>query len=244
MVRASSKGSRRWRKVRSSAARCGSITSEARTRSSGVWAGLYWVLAFGYVSRRFETEADLVAARVVPAREDGLPPYGAARKMTDALHRVADLNHVSIHGWSWRHFSLARRIEILLAAELDPSTGLVFERSCDRLRGTALLMVVAAIVCGAVVFGIERGKADENRALLEASEQVDQGRRELEAGNYSAALKHLREGIDGGSGSAEAWFWRADAERALGLVDAATKSEETARRKDSKDPRFRLRTSP
>src|SRR5258708_19291420 len=97
------------------------------------WAAVYWVLAFGYVSRRFETEADLVAARIVPPREDGLPPYGAARKMADALYRVAELNHVSIDGWSWRHFSLAKRIQTLLSAGLHPSVGLDFARTCDRL---------------------------------------------------------------------------------------------------------------
>jgi Zn-dependent protease with chaperone function len=208
------------------------------------WAGVYWGLAFGYVSRRFETEADLVAARIVPAREDGNPPYGAARKMADALYRVAELNRVSTEGWSWRHFSIARRIEILLSAERNPSSGMAFERTCDRLRGTALVMVVAALVSGGVVFGIQRGKADENRALLAAYDQVERGRKELEAGNFSAALEHLQQGIDGGSTSAAAWFWRADAERGLGLFDAAKQSEETARKRHVADPRLRLRSPP
>ncbi|HVR85917.1 MAG TPA: M48 family metalloprotease [Planctomycetota bacterium] len=208
------------------------------------WAGVYWVLAFGYVSRRFETEADLVAARIVPAPEGAFPPYGAARKMAEALFRVAELNHVSTHAWSWRHFSIARRIEILLGSEVNPSLGMAFERTCDRLRGTALVMLVAALACAGVIFGIQRGKADDNRALLQAYDRVEQGHKELERGDYSAALEHLKEGIDGGWTPAAAWFWRADAERSLGLTDAARKSEETAWRRGVTDPRLRLRTPP
>jgi len=206
-----------------------------------VWFALYWVVGFGYVSRRFETEADLVAARIVPHREDGLPPYGAARKMADALYRVAELNHVSIDGWSWRHFNLAKRIEILLSAELNPSVGLGFERTCDRLRATALGMVVAALIFGGVIVWIQWGKADENRSLLQAYDRVEQGHKELEAGNYSAALEHLKHGLEGGSTSAAAWLWRADAERGLGLLEAAKESEEKARQRGIKDPRLRLR---
>ncbi|HLY08171.1 MAG TPA: M48 family metalloprotease [Planctomycetota bacterium] len=205
------------------------------------WAGFYWGLGFGYVSRRFETEADLVAARTVPALEGGLPPYGAARQMAAALERVADLNHASIFGWSWRHFTIARRIEILLAAEVDPSVGLAFERSCDRFRAAAIALVLGGLLCAGVNFGIQRGHADENRALLQAYDQVELGRKDLDVGNYSEALAHLRRGIDGGSASAAAWIWRADAERALNLLEDARRSEDAARKIGVSDPRLRLR---
>src|SRR5207237_271741 len=67
------------------------------------------------------TEADLVAARVAPAVEGGIPPYGAARRMAAALERVAVLNRVPIGSPSWRHFTIEKRIDILLHAEdIDP----------------------------------------------------------------------------------------------------------------------------
>jgi len=208
------------------------------------WAGVYWGLAFGYVSRRFETEADLVAARLVPAVEGGFPPYVGARKMASALHRVADLNHVPIWAPSWRHFTIEKRIEILLGAELNPAIGQAFERTCDRLRGAALVLVVGSLLAGGALFGLQRGQATENRALLRAHETAEQGHRELLAGNYAAALRLLREGIDGGSTSAAVWFWRADTERALGMMDEALKSEAAARKRGYSDPRLRLRGKP
>jgi Zn-dependent protease with chaperone function len=208
------------------------------------WGGLFWGLAFGYVSRRFETEADLVAARVVPALEGGVPPYGAARKMAATLYRVADLNHSPPWAWSWRHFTIERRIDILLRSEADPSVGLAFERQCDRFRIGAVALVLASLLCGGIIFGVQSGKAEENRALLRAYDEVEEGRKDLNAGLFSDALAHLKKGIEGGATTAWAWIWRSDAERGLGMDDAARISEENARKKDSPDPRLRIRTSP
>jgi Zn-dependent protease with chaperone function len=208
------------------------------------WAGLYWGVAFGYVSRRFETEADLVAARRVPGLEGGFAPYAAARKMAAALERVAFLNGVPIRAPSWRHFRIDQRIDILLRAELDPAVGLRFERICDRLRLTALFLVAAGIVSGGILLRLEHGQAAEKLSVLEAHETAERGHRAFLEGRFEDALADLRRGIEGGSVSATVWIWRADAERALGREEEARKSEETARRKGYKDPRQRLRLPP
>src|SRR5882672_10041136 len=208
------------------------------------WVSVYWGLGFGYISRRFETEADLAAARQVPPGEGAPPPYGAARKMAAALQRVADLNRVPVWAWSWRHFTIARRMEILVRSEVEPAVGLGFERTCDRLRKSLLLLVVSGLICGALTLVLQKGKPDENRALLRAHELVEQGRVELNRGNFEEALRHLRQGIEGGSSGASAWLWRSDAERALGLLDDARKSEIIARQLGFLDPRLRLRFEP
>jgi Zn-dependent protease with chaperone function len=208
------------------------------------WAALYWGVGFTFVSRRFEMEADLVAARLVPAAPGGVEPYAGARSMAGALHQVADLNGVPIYAPSMRHFSIERRIDILLRAEIDPSVGLRFERVCDQLRRAVPAIVAVAAICGGLIFCLQFVHVEENRALLEAHEHVEQGRRDLDAGRFAEALEHLRKGIDGGSTGASAWFLRADAERALGLVADARKSEEMARRRGSPDPRLRLRAIP
>ncbi len=208
------------------------------------WAGLYWGIAFGYVSRRFETEADLVAARRVPGVEGGLAPYAAARKMAAALERVAALNGVPVWAPSWRHFRIEQRMDILLRAELDPAVGLAFERTCDRLRGAALLLVVGGLICGGLLLAMQRESAAENRSLLEAHESAERGHQALLEGRYEDALADLRRGIDGGSVSATVWIWLADAERALGRESDARKSEEVARKRGYTDPRLRLRLPP
>lgn len=208
------------------------------------WMGLYWGAGFTFISRRFEMEADLVAARLVPPAPGGVAPYAGARSMAGALHRVADLNDVPITGMALRHFSIAQRIDILLRAEIDPSVGGRFEHVCDRLRRVVPVIVAAAAICGGVLVGRQHLKAGETLALLEAHELVDQGRRDLEEGRYPEALEHLTKGIDAGSSGAQAWFWRADAERALGRVADARKSEEMGRQRGSSDPRLRLRAAP
>jgi Zn-dependent protease with chaperone function len=208
------------------------------------WGAAFWGLGFGYVSRRFETEADLVAARILPPLDGGFPPYAAARKMAAALQRVADLNNASIWGWAWRHFTIAKRIDILLAAEVNPAVGQGFERVCDRFRRAALSLTILGLACAGVTLSIQKGKAEENRALLRAYDEVEQGRRDLDAGKYEEALEHLRKGIDGGSTSAAAWLWRADAERGLGRTQDAEVSEATAWKKGISDPRLRLRGAP
>jgi Zn-dependent protease with chaperone function len=208
------------------------------------WAGLYWGVAFGFVSRRFETEADLVAARRVPGLEGGLAPYAAARKMAAALERVAALNGVPIWAPSWRHFRIDQRIDILLRAELDPAVGLRFEGVCDRLRLAALVLVAAGILSGGLLLRLQHRQAGENRSLLEAHETAERGYQALLEGRYESALADLRRGIEGGSASARVWIWKADAERALGREEEARRSEETARRKGYTDPRLRLRLPP
>ncbi len=205
------------------------------------WAVCYWRFGFGWISRRFETEADLVAARLAPPAANGLAPYVAARSMAAALDRVAALNRVPIWAPSWRHFTIARRIDILLHAEVDPSIGARIERICDRLRQGALALVGLAILFGGVLFWVQHARAPENRALLAAHEAADRGHRLLEERRYGEAHAELRRGIEGGSDSALVWIWLADCARALGREEEAREAESVARRKGDSDPRLRLR---
>lgn len=208
------------------------------------WAALFWGAGFPFVSRRFEMEADLVAARLVPAAEGGIAPYAGARSMAGALHRVADLNDMPIHGFSVRHFSIERRIDILLRAELDPSVGERFERVCDRLRRAVPVIVILGALCAGIILRLQLGEAGANRALLRAHESAEQGRQDFNGGRLEAALEHITKGIEGGSSSAQVWFWRADVERALGRVAEAHRSEQEAMKRPYSDPRLRMRASP
>jgi Zn-dependent protease with chaperone function len=205
------------------------------------WAVFYWGVAFGFVSRRFETEADLVAARIAPAVDGGAPPYGAARRMAAALERVAWLNNVPVWAPSWRHFTIERRMDILIRAEIDPPTGRRYERLCDRLRGLALALLAGGLLCGGVLFGVQHGRASKSLAQLQAFDAVERGRRALVDKRYEAARDDLLRGIEGGADSAAARVWLADAQRALGREDEALREESIARKRELTDPRLRLR---
>lgn len=84
-----------------------------------VAAGAGWVALFGWVSRRFERQADTFAIQYLakygqrkspPANIDPtiIDPW-PIRVMTSALQQVADLNHMPTHRRSWRHGSIAWR---------------------------------------------------------------------------------------------------------------------------------------
>jgi Zn-dependent protease with chaperone function len=205
------------------------------------WALCYWRFAFGWISRRFETEADLVAARLAPAAANGLAPYAAARSMAAALDRVAALNHVPVWAPSWRHFTIERRIDILLHAEIDPSVGVRIEQLCNRLRRSAAALVLVALLCGGVLLWTQHRHAPENWALWAAHETADRGHRLLQEGRYDEARAELLRGIEVGSDSALVWIWLADCERALGHEEKAQEAESVARRKGVSDARLRLR---
>jgi Zn-dependent protease with chaperone function len=205
------------------------------------WMVLYWGVAFGFVSRRFETEADLVAARTAPPVEGGAAPYAAARRMAAALERVAWLNHVPVWAPSWRHFTIEKRMEILIRAELDPSIGARFERLCDGLRGVATALLAAGLLCGGILIGVQHGRAPESLAQLQAYDAVERGRQALVENRYAAAREQLLRGIDGGADTARARLWLAECERALGREDEARREEAIARKKKPPDPRDRLR---
>lgn len=88
----------------------------------------YWGLLFGYLSRRFEWQCDLLGARLVscPGQrepgvctahqpdakvdEDEICPY-QAWAFTSALARLASLSGLSLTARSWRHGSIQRRLE-------------------------------------------------------------------------------------------------------------------------------------
>lgn len=123
----------------------------------GLAAGL---AAFGWVSRRFEWQADAFAAahlsgastarRAAAAAAPPAPPAPAvaadgAEAMIDALHAVARLNHIPLDEFSWRHGSMRRRI-----ANLHALVG----QSADRLRPDRTARAVKAAIalgCAAIL---------------------------------------------------------------------------------------------
>ena len=102
----------------------------------GPWivvAGLaLWLVAFRFLSRRFELEADLESLELV----------GDAAPLVTSLAKIT--NPAAFRKHSWRHFSTADRIAFLQAVERDPRVGVRLRR---RLRqwgrlGWLLLAVV------------------------------------------------------------------------------------------------------
>jgi STE24 endopeptidase len=127
---------------------------------------LFWGVGFGWVSRRFERQADLFGARcVTPAEsecdrpcsvhlgarsartEDGRVCATAAAIFASALQRVAILNGIPAEERSWRHSSIGSRIRFLISLAGDPARATQFERLIRRIKTT---LVAAAILGGAL----------------------------------------------------------------------------------------------
>lgn len=190
-------------------------------------AALFWGVLFGWVSRRFETEADLDAAGEVGA--------GA---MASALFRVAVLNGAPPERGSLRHFSVARRASILLGASEE---GARHRRSCRFARAAAGAVFAASVLLGANLAVKDGDAAERRRIQLAAIRKAEEGDRRLGEGRPEEALRLLREAAEGGADGAGVWLRLAEAEAALGRPQAAREAAGKARARGSVDPRDRLR---
>jgi len=100
------------------------------------------LLTFGWVSRRFERQADAFAVQHISGlTRQNDPGAGlvcqpdAADAMAGALESVANLNHISKRRWTWRHGSIAGRqqaIGFLIGHAVDD---LPIDRSCRAIKG-------------------------------------------------------------------------------------------------------------
>jgi len=116
-----------------------------------------WGVGFGWVSRRFERQADVFGAMCAAPREgngacrlpctvhDGPPPATAlavcasgAQIFVQALFKVAVLNGIPPSERSWRHSSIAARMRFLTAVGGDPMMARRFAR-CVRGIKAALI---------------------------------------------------------------------------------------------------------
>lgn len=111
-----------------------------------------WAIWFGWMSRRFELQADLFALRAVGSPE---PLISALRKIEGSLGERA----------SWRHFGGLRRARFLERAVADPGTVRAFEVFLKRL-GTAGFVLCALGLLGETILMVGGLKEDRAWAAL------------------------------------------------------------------------------
>jgi len=121
------------------------------------------VAAFGYVSRRFEWQADAFAVKHIsahnPPTDDPaavwLPSPTVTRPaiaaMCGALETVAVANHIQRGRFTFRHGSIATRIDRLLALESVPLEKLPIDAVSRRVKWAILAG------CGIVMFVAFKG---------------------------------------------------------------------------------------
>ena len=122
-----------------------------------------FLLAFGFVSRRFERQADVFAARqmerrnaptALALRSYPVGPYGA-QLFASALQRVAVINGMPITGRLWRnwcHGSIATRMNYLQRISTDPAQTRRFDRFMISLYAA---LVTALVVTGGLWIAVQ-----------------------------------------------------------------------------------------
>jgi len=79
--------------------------------------GAAWLLGFGWISRRFERQSDVVAAWYCgdsgPSPDGRISPDGACA-MARSLERIAQLNGIPQGQWNWRHGSIRGRVAYVM----------------------------------------------------------------------------------------------------------------------------------
>jgi STE24 endopeptidase len=130
--------------------------------------GLYFWVVFGFLSRRFERQADVFGSKVVSCDLLDCPPHTdldndlspdpvRGRKPTlcpvgirifaDALTNVARYNGLDRNGRSWRHGSIANRIAFLEGLERHPERERRFQSGVGRLRlGLGFVLALAVVL--------------------------------------------------------------------------------------------------
>lgn len=107
---------------------------------------------FGFVSRRFEWQADAFAARHLAADaaergtgEPGIITANAATVMIDALQSVADLNGILPDQFSFRHGSISTRQDRLRQLIGVSINAIPIDRSATRVKAFALTILVIGV---------------------------------------------------------------------------------------------------
>jgi len=100
-----------------------------------------WWLGFGWLSRRFERQSDVVAARLIslPADQHGgdadltITSQGAVA-FAQSLESVARLNGIPPRRFNWRHGSIAARIEYILSLAASGGSSERIDRLVRRVK--------------------------------------------------------------------------------------------------------------
>jgi Zn-dependent protease with chaperone function len=109
-----------------------------------VWLGV----VFGWISRRFEQEADVFGIETLP-RADDAPP-GADHPFPRALERIGKEVGAIREVTGWRHFSIADRVAFARQYVADADVRRRTRRSIALLRATLLFVIFGFALAAAV----------------------------------------------------------------------------------------------
>ncbi len=96
----------------------------------------YIRIVFGFVSRRFERQADLF----------GMEIMDRAEPLANSLEKIGFLNGGIRDVKSWHHKSIAERVDFLYRAEGNPYIRVTHHQHCRRVKLIGICIIVAGIL--------------------------------------------------------------------------------------------------
>ena len=146
-----------------------------------------WGIFFGWMSRRFEQQADIAGAGCAAPMEGETrcslpcvvhdePKQQSAdlvcatgtRVFVNALRKVATLNGIPINERSWRHSSIAYRIRFLTSLSGDPKLTLRFLRSIRWIKSGLIVSCLIGLVISAIYIWHHPGyRSEVTKSLIE-----------------------------------------------------------------------------
>ncbi len=176
---------------------------ELTTAATLLPLSLLWFLSFGFLSRRFELEADLYGAELT----------GDTPALVSALERVG--GGPTRRRSSWRHFSTADRIAFLCRARERPEVARALRRRLKRLSrlGIVVFAAAGALELASLSMGWEEGHLTAD----------------LRLGRYVAAEERLATMEEPEEGLVRLARRAAELERGLGEAPSAAALEGAAR---------------
>jgi len=127
------------------------------------WLIAAWVAGFGWLSRRFERQCDVVGAWVLskdgavngdPIDVDWTDPRistAGAATFASALERVATLNGTPLHQPNWRHGSIAWRVHHLMELAALGGTRRAIDRIVRRIKAALWAALAVAVMLNAIL---------------------------------------------------------------------------------------------
>ena len=109
-----------------------------------------WAFGFGWISRRFERQSDVIAASAGRGQDGRIEPESAA-VFAHALQQVAMLNGMPTTQHNWRHGSIAGRVGYLRHLAAAGGTS----RHIDRVVRRIKIGLLCALACAAAVLAVQ-----------------------------------------------------------------------------------------
>jgi Zn-dependent protease with chaperone function len=198
-----------------------------------VFLVVFWGGVVGFLSRRFETEADLYAARLM----------GDPLRYAGALQKVVLVNRDAASRGSWRHPSPLRRLAFLAGVSQFPLLEVQFNLGLRRLLLVILFFIGASLVGAWHAVALQLETAPDRWSQVERQEEAyrwweraDASRR---AGHDEEAVRRLQKARDLAPDNPRLLSALGDALSFAGRRAEAHDAFEAARAKTPRDLRIR-----